>query len=196
MANQKYEMMVIVRPDLTQKQTEAELEALRGFIKAQKGEIYHEDLWGMRALAYPIKKHTSGYYAIFYFEIDGNELKEISKNIRLESNTLRHLVVKLPANYEIKSLADFDLEDFDVSPKEEKPEARPAKRAPKKVAKKKEEVEKKEEKKEAPKAEAKKEATPKKEAAKEDKKESGKEKLEKIDEKLQSIIDDPDIMDI
>lgn len=201
----KYELMVILAPDMSQDETAKELDKIRKELKKLGGEIYHEDLWDVRDLAYVIKKYDKGYYAIFYFTLeDGKGLAEMEKDFRLNHKLIRHLIVKSPRNYEIKKLEDLMLSEEDLKPKkrEEKP-----KRAPRKITKKPEE-------KAAPgssetrsqeRSEA--EVTEKPEPAVEEKVEkeeptpsapAPEEKKEamdinELDSKLESILDDPDI---
>lgn len=114
MSKRKYELMVIIKPDMTQKQTEGELKKVREFISSQQGEIFHEDLWGMRAFAYKMKKYDSGYYAIFYFNGDPQGNREIERSLRLENGIFRFLTVSLPDDYEIKTLDEFESAEYDI----------------------------------------------------------------------------------
>jgi len=204
----KYEMMVIIKPDLNQKQTEEELKKLRDFIKSQEGSITHEDLWGMQKLAYTIKKYSNGYYAIFYFDLPPTEVKELMRNIKLEQNIMRSLIMKTPEDYEIKEMEDFEFEELGVRPPSHKNDkdnkrtsySKSASKAPAKKVATKPEAEKKEKK---PVKKTVKKESKKVEEKKDDKKEESKDKkgnkgakLEAIDEKLQSIIDDPDTLKI
>ena len=56
-SSQKYEIMVLLLPDLGEKATEDALNEVRNLLKEHDGEIYHEDIWGVRDLAYTIKKN-------------------------------------------------------------------------------------------------------------------------------------------
>ena len=49
--------------------------------------------WGKRSLAYPIKKHDTGYYVIAKFETSGDLLPEFERAIKLDEGVLRFLVV-------------------------------------------------------------------------------------------------------
>ncbi|MFC1811027.1 30S ribosomal protein S6, partial [Patescibacteria group bacterium] len=136
----KYELMMIFKPDISQEETEKELNKIRKEITKNKGEIYHEDIWDVRDLAYMIKKYDKGYYVIFYFTLDGAHLKEMEKEFLLNAKILRHLFVKSPKNYEIKKLEELMAPSEERKPQEAK-DAKPKRKAPvKKVAKKEEEV--------------------------------------------------------
>jgi len=167
----KYELMLIVNPDIGGDATEKRLEKVRKLIKSQKGEVFYEDLWGIKDLAYAMKKHDAGYYAVLYFNLDEDgDLNEIDTTLRLENEILRHMIVKLPSIYEPKSFANRD--------EEEEPDdlfaADAEKKTVKKVTKEKKEV----------KASQK---APSKSDKKEDK------SLKDVDAKLKSIIDNPDL---
>jgi len=49
--------------------------------------------WGKRTLAYPIKKHETGYYVVAKFDADGTALPEFERAIKLDDGVLRFLVV-------------------------------------------------------------------------------------------------------
>ncbi len=207
----KYELMLILMPDLSQDDTEKELKKIKKLIKDSTGEIYHEDLWDIRDLAYIIKKQDKGYYVIWYFTLeDSKHLVEMEKELILNPLVLRHIVVKSPKGYEMKKLSDLEFTegdrrthrvDKDAKPgdtaKSSKSKPAPKKEAPKKeVVKeepKKEEV--KEEKVEVPKEELKAEVKEEKaEAPKEEPKEEKKAMdISDLDSQLESLLDDPDI---
>lgn len=192
----KYELMMIFKPDMNQDETDKELNKIRKEIKDFKGEIYHEDIWDVRDLAYIIKKYDKGYYVIFYFTLDASNIKELERDFHLNQKLLRYLIVKSPKNYEMKKL-----EDLMINPEDEKkPQVReerprrggPRRDAPRRPEYKPKTVEKTEEK---PKIEPKEE--PKVEAKPEPKEELKVEKkpmdISDLDSKLESILDDPDI---
>lgn len=182
----QYELLVLLNPDIGGDATKKRLDEVRKLITSQKGELFYEDEWGLRDLAYNIKGHDRGYYALFNFNCDPQEgdLKEIDTTCRLEKDILRHMMIKLPASYEPKSYAVLEEDNDDMTEKKEAPakKATVKKAAPKKTAEpKKEEEPTRETKEEQPKAAEKKE------------KESGETSLEDVDAKLKSIIDNPDL---
>lgn len=191
-----YELMVIVVPNISEDDTNQELDKIRELIKSYGGEISHEDIWGNRTLAYTIAKHDTGYYAVFNFEAPTNLLPELNKTLKIETKILRFLIIKPPKAYVIKSQSQFEKEAEEMKAKElERKETSPKKKTESKPKK----AEAKSVKKEAPKAAAKVE---KKEEVKEEKtakpakpaeKKEEKKTLDELDAKLKSIIDDPDI---
>lgn len=197
----KYELMTIIVPDLSQEDIEKQLKKIRGQIKDLKGEIYHEDLWDVRDLAYEIKKHDKGFYIVFYFTFEPVNIAELEKELLLDAKVLRHLIVKSPREYKIKNIAEIEKEAKKKSATEKKDHEAKLE----KPVKESEKPEIKEPESEKP--EVKKEAEAPKEAPEEAPKEA-ETKVEKeeeapatkkpmdisdLDSQLESILEDPDI---
>lgn len=207
----KYELMVIIIPDLTEDEIEKQLNKVRKDISDLKGEIYHEDLWDIRDLAYMIKKYDTGYYAVFYFTFDSENIVELEKELMLDSKVLRHLVVKSPAEYQIKKTSDKKIDKEKQSDAEKSVETaktdestKDLKEEPKKESKVESKDESKEtqsEREEADTKEVIEEESVKEKKETEEKKEEKKETEEKkkpmdisdLDSQLESILEDPDI---
>ena len=189
----KYELMVILNAEMSDTDTEKELNEIRKHIKDADGEIYHEDLWNIRNLAYRIKKQDKGFYAIFYFTYDPLKIKDLEKSLFLNQKVLRHLVVTSPKNYVMKALSEleFSEEDKRKSRLARETESKNKKYgAPRPTIKKVEKVEKVE----------KEEKTEKVEKAEKVEKEVAKKETKKptmdisdLDSKLDSILEDSDL---
>ena len=171
----KYELMVIINSDLGEEAIKKRLESLRKQITAFPGEIIHEEIWGLRDLAYPIKKHEQGYYAVVDFMADPSKIKEFDATLRLENEVLRHLIMVLPATYEPKDYTVVEEKPMEETPGESKkvPERKAEKSAPGPA-----------------KAAASKVKEEEPVPAKEKK---SKQTMENVDAKLQSILENPDL---
>jgi len=95
---QQYEMMVMIKPDLTQKATKEALQTVRDLIAEAGGKINHEDLWEKRDIAYSIKGYDQAYYAILYFHLNPSKLAELKADLDLEQPLLRRMIIKFPAS--------------------------------------------------------------------------------------------------
>lgn len=95
----RYELMLILDPDVTEAQHKKNLDALKKLLEQHKGNIVHEEEWGKRELAYSIKKKTYGFYVIFDFDGEPTEMPELGNQLRITPYVLRHLVLKLPPKY-------------------------------------------------------------------------------------------------
>ena len=179
----KYELMVIINSDLGEVAIKKRLEAIRSQIVAFPAEIFHEEVWGLRDLAYPIKKHDQGCYALFDFETDPSALKELDATLRLEPEVLRHLIMVLPGSYQPK---DYSIVEEEVTPETKETEMKktPAFNKPKGEMKPQETA------KEKPAASS---ETVAEKAPKNPKDKNPKASLENVDAKLQSILENPDL---
>src|SRR5690606_21902818 len=67
---QDYELMVIFTPVLAEDEYKAAQKKYADFIKENGGKIVHENAWGLRSLAYPIDKKTTGLYWVLEYQAD------------------------------------------------------------------------------------------------------------------------------
>lgn len=88
----KYYLTLVLKVDLEEKARKELLDIIKtSFAKASKVK---EDLWGVRDLAYPIKKQTQGFYVHFELEADPKIIKDIDKTLKVEEDILRYLIVR------------------------------------------------------------------------------------------------------
>ncbi|MFC1559231.1 30S ribosomal protein S6, partial [Gemmatimonadota bacterium] len=59
------------------------------------GSVVNDDRWGIRSLAYPIKKYDQGFYTVLEWESTPDLLTELDHTLRLEEKVLRHMVIHL-----------------------------------------------------------------------------------------------------
>jgi small subunit ribosomal protein S6 len=87
-----YELGCISDPELdAQAQTDLETK-VTSWIEAVGGTTRKIDRWGKRRLAYPIKKHTDGYYVFYQVELPPQAAIRIERDLRLNENVLRFLL--------------------------------------------------------------------------------------------------------
>ena len=91
----QYETTLIITPVLT----DAELKKLTSnyvkSLKSDKAEIVHENHWGLRQLAYPIKNKTTGFYFTFEYKADPALIAKLEVDLKRDENVLRFLTIKL-----------------------------------------------------------------------------------------------------
>ena len=90
-----YELVVVLSPSLGDEGFPASIERISGVIQGNGGEIKNVDQWGRRRLAYPIKRHLDGYYAVTKFAAEPTAIRPLENNLDLAEDVLRHLVIKL-----------------------------------------------------------------------------------------------------
>lgn len=88
----KYEIMYILKSSLDDAARKAQIEKLHGIITKNGGKVNNVNEWGLRDLAYPIKKEIKGYYVVIKIEADNVALKEFDRLTRFDVNVLRTLV--------------------------------------------------------------------------------------------------------
>jgi small subunit ribosomal protein S6 len=104
--NNKYELMVIIDTGIGLVNIEKRLESIRAQI-SKGGKIFFEDIWGERDLAYSMKGHKKGYYAVLDFTQEAENLLELETGLRLDPEVVRHMIVKLPIKYEPRTLDEI-----------------------------------------------------------------------------------------
>ena len=92
-----YEVMIVLAPDLAEDGFNKQLERFRKIIEDGGGNIVNDDRWGIRSLAYPIRKYDQGYYTVFEWEGAPDLIAELDHHLRLEEHVLRHMVIHLDA---------------------------------------------------------------------------------------------------
>ena len=90
----KYETMLITSAALDEEATAALVGKFKSLIEAN-GTIDSIDEWGKRRLAYPINDKPEGYYVLVTMQAPAELPKEIERNLRINENVLRSLVIKV-----------------------------------------------------------------------------------------------------
>lgn len=89
-----YETTFIVAPSLDAEGFQKEVDAIKGVITSNGGEITAEKEWGRRRLAYPIQDHSEGIYHILRFSLEPQQLPKLDRHYKLNENVLRALVIR------------------------------------------------------------------------------------------------------
>ena len=90
-----YETVLIARQDISQSQVEEIIKNLKTLITEYKGKILKEEYWGLKTLAYRIKKNRKGHYVLFNIEVDNSTLIEFERIMRLNEDILRFLTISI-----------------------------------------------------------------------------------------------------
>lgn len=205
---QNYEIMLLLSSEIGEEGAKKELDDLHNLISSSSGKLKNENFIGLKELAYTIKKQDRGFYVVLNLELPTEKTSEFEKLFNINNAILRYLFLKVSANHQMKGLTEYveaekveKVEEPHLA-KEPKSVKEPAESLKKKTIVKKTEVEEKNiatkaeqaetkvEPAEAEPAEAKIETAPKKKAKKASEEKS---KLDELDEKLKSIINNPDI---
>lgn len=91
----KYESMLIARQDLGQSQVNDIVATLSDAIKREGGEVVSVDNWGLKNLAYRIKKNRKGYYVVLNISAPANAIFEYERLARLNEDIIRYMTIKV-----------------------------------------------------------------------------------------------------
>jgi small subunit ribosomal protein S6 len=90
----RYELMVILDPDLEEKTVAPSLDQLLGVVRQGGGSVEKIDVWGRRRLAYEINHKAEGIYAIVDVTAQPDDVSELDRQLRLNEAGLRTKVVR------------------------------------------------------------------------------------------------------
>jgi len=91
----RYETVFIMTPVLSDDQAKETVQKFKKFLTEKGAEIKHEESWGLKKLAYPIQKKTTGFYHLFEFEAEGSIVSELEVNYKRDERVIRYLTVSL-----------------------------------------------------------------------------------------------------
>lgn len=94
MVNQ-YETVFIATPVLSETQIKEVVGKFKSLIKSNKGELINEEDWGLRKLAYPIQKKSTGFYYLIEYKSDGEIIEKLETEFKRDERIIRFLTVKM-----------------------------------------------------------------------------------------------------
>ena len=94
MKNQ-YETVFISTPVLSDTQIKEAVSKFRDIITKNNGEVIHEEDWGLRKLAYPIQKKSTGFYHLIEFKAEPSLIDQLETQFRRDERIIRFLTFKM-----------------------------------------------------------------------------------------------------
>src|SRR5437868_9305641 len=92
---QNYELMVIFTPVLSEEEYRAAQKKYAAFVTEHQGKIVHENAWGLKSLAYPIQKKTTGLYWVLEYEAPSGFNEKLKIQLLRDETVLRFMATKL-----------------------------------------------------------------------------------------------------
>jgi small subunit ribosomal protein S6 len=92
-----YEMMIVVAPSVAEEGLQPVIERVSGYIATQSGNVASvksDNPWGRRRLAYEIQDFRDAFYVLFTFDAGPGAIVEIDRDLKLDQNVIRHLIVR------------------------------------------------------------------------------------------------------
>ncbi len=90
-----YELVFIVHPQVEGDALTALLDNVRNLVERSGGRVVRVEPWGMRRLAYPIRKQWEGQYVLMRLELEARGVAALEHDLRLLEPVMRHLIVRL-----------------------------------------------------------------------------------------------------
>ena len=90
-----YEHVFIARQDISSAQVDGLVETFTGLVENDGGKIVNTEYWGLKNLAYRIKKNRKGHYVMLNIESPVAAINELERNERLHEDVLRYLTLRV-----------------------------------------------------------------------------------------------------
>ena len=89
-----YYLTLVLKQDVDEKERKSLLDSVTKKLVGEDGKVEKEDLWGVKDLVYPIKKQSKGFFAHFEISADPKSVKDLDKNLKVEEDILRYLLIR------------------------------------------------------------------------------------------------------
>ena len=90
-----YELMVIFTPVLSEEEYKAAQKKYTDLVLDNKGEVLHTNAWGLKSLAYPINKKTTGLYWVLEYKTPSDFNEKLKIQLLRDDNVMRHMFTAL-----------------------------------------------------------------------------------------------------
>ena len=91
----RYETVFILTPVLSEEQTKEAVDKFKKVLTDGNAKINQDQFWGLKKLAYPIQKKSTGFYYLIDFEADGEVINKLETLYRRDERVLRFLTFKM-----------------------------------------------------------------------------------------------------
>jgi small subunit ribosomal protein S6 len=91
----QYETVIVLTPVLSDDEAKRAIESYKEVLKGFGAEMIHEEAWGLRQLAYPIKKKTTGIYFVIEYKAETDSVAKLELQFNRDEQILRYLTIRL-----------------------------------------------------------------------------------------------------
>ena len=91
-----YECVLIARNDVTQQQVESVVDSIATQLDSEGGAVRKREYWGLRSLAYRIKKNRKGHYMLLGMDAKPASITEMERQLRINEDILRFMTIRVP----------------------------------------------------------------------------------------------------
>jgi len=90
-----YEHLLIARQDISAQQVDALAQHLKTIVEGEGGKVEKQEYWGLRGLAYRIKKNRKGHYVLLNLNAPSKAVQELERQLKINEDVLRFMTVKV-----------------------------------------------------------------------------------------------------
>ncbi|MEN3930613.1 30S ribosomal protein S6 [Microvirga sp. W0021] len=90
-----YEHIFLARQDVTPQQVDAMVETYKGVLESNGGKIEKTENWGLKSLAYRIKKNRKAHFTLFNIEAPAAAVAEMERQMRINEDILRFMTIRV-----------------------------------------------------------------------------------------------------
>ncbi|NOY52098.1 MAG: 30S ribosomal protein S6 [Deltaproteobacteria bacterium] len=90
-----YESIFILQPDLPSEQSEKITELMSGIVEKQGGRMHIVEDWGVKRLAYEVKKQKKGHYVLMQFAGEPEGIRELERNYRVNDGVIKYMTLRI-----------------------------------------------------------------------------------------------------
>jgi small subunit ribosomal protein S6 len=94
-----YETVFILTPVLSEDQAKEAVQKFESEIKTWGGTIKHSESWGLRKMAYPIQKKSTGFYFLTEFEADAQVISDFELMLKRDERVMRFLTIRMDKDH-------------------------------------------------------------------------------------------------
>ena len=118
-----YESIFIVHPDVVGDDQTAIIDKFKTILTDQGADVLKLDNWGVRTLAYPVKKQTKGCYVLVIFEAEATVIAEYERRMRIDEKVIKFQTVILEGGYVAPPVVEVAPEEASTEASEDATEA-------------------------------------------------------------------------
>ncbi|AQX27806.1 MULTISPECIES: 30S ribosomal protein S6 [unclassified Bartonella] len=109
-----YEHIFLARQDIAPQRIDELLEIYKGVIEAQGGKVGRIENWGLRSLAYRIRKNRKAYYVLVNIDAPAAAISELERQMRINEDILRYMTIRVEKHEKEQSttVSSFNRDDF------------------------------------------------------------------------------------
>jgi small subunit ribosomal protein S6 len=90
-----YEHVFLARQDISAQQVDALLQSFRSILEERGGSVAKTEYWGLKSLAYRIKKNRKGHYVLLNINAPAPAVIELERQLKINEDVLRYITVKV-----------------------------------------------------------------------------------------------------